>query len=228
MIEPRETIAAWAAGRFYPLAGEDASRTALDDLQDAMAAEPKDWWSAFVEVLRAGDQAAVGNLGSPLARLLYVAQPELHREIAAAARIEPKVAEAFWSAMEDLRAQRLAYRELGRVLVVSTYRDYCETDSWEYSWSFSALLYLLEDEPDELWSIGLDLLRTGDDEMPRIVGAVILEELLERYLDRYVEQMEAEAQRDPRFKLALGTVYLSKVPAQLVARVQAAADKKLV
>jgi hypothetical protein len=93
----------------------------------------------------------------------------------------------------------------------------------EDGWSGDALFYLTDQDPDEAWTLGLELLAVSADEVwVATIGAFIVEELLRDDGDAFIERIEAEAPRNERLRMALPTARYA-VPENLIARVKAAA-----
>lgn len=193
-----------------------------------MAGDADAWWAAFREVLEDADQTATHNLGMPLQALLENGDRALQDAIATAARTDRKVAEVFWAAMESPTPRRsIAYNLLGRDLVVQTYARYCRTDAWEDSWSFDALMELLDSNPEELWEVARELLKLDDDRLPAIIGAVILEELLKQDGKTWIDRMEVEAARSARFRFALSTIATDGIDQAVIPRVESVTGRPL-
>lgn len=222
--DPVSILRRWAEGAYYPL----KSQRVITALGARMAGASDAWWAAFREVLGDADEAATRNLAMPLRALLENADRALQGAIATAARTDRKVAEVFWAAMAWPTPRRsIAYNLLGRNLVVQTYVRYCRTDAWEDSWSFDALMELLDSDPEELWEVARELLRLDDDQLPAIVGAVILEELLKLDGQAWIGRMEVEAARSPDFRVSLSTIAPYGIERGVIARAEAATGRRI-
>lgn len=222
-------LQSWARGEFYPLSPEELGRNALDELYDEMKVESGTWWLAFKAILVEADRAATENLVMPFAALLDAGGESPRAEIAEAARNDPRLRNAFWEAMEFAQRPAEAYRQFGRSMTVEAFARHqaripiVPAHPWPNigdEWSGDALIYLVDNEPDEAWSVALDLLTTSVG--PSCVGAFIIEDLLHDHGDEFVERIESEAAKNERLRMALPTTRWM-VPEHLMARVAAAA-----
>jgi uncharacterized protein DUF6869 len=224
-----DRLRGWASGEFYPLSPEELGRNALDDLYDEMKLQSKAWWAAFRVLLAEADRTAAQNLVMPFAALLDAGGEYLRDDVAAAARTNPKLRNAFWNAMDFAMLSGEAYRRFGRQMTVEAFARHqaripvAPGQPWPDEgdeWSGDAVIYLVLNDPDEAWTVVLDLLAMSVD--ASTIGAFIIEDLLGKHGDDFIERIEAEAARNERLRQALPTArYL--VPDHLLSRVKAAA-----
>src|SRR6266542_2167279 len=211
-----DVLRRWARGEFYPLTPEELGPSALDKLAEEMRGDPIAWWrSLHVLLLELGEEG-VHALNMPLAALVDVGGEQLIDEVAIIAQRDPKVAYAFWDAMHFLRRSSEAYRQLGRrqtigafvrhVPRISTSPNQPRIEVWEDGWSGDVLVFLNEEDPDEAWALGLDLLKvSADPAWSNTIGAFVFEELLRDHGDAFIDRIEAEAATNDRLRKSLPT-----------------------
>lgn len=224
-----DRLRGWARGEFYPLSPEELGRNALDDLYDEMKLQSKAWWAAFKILFAEADRGAARNLIMPFAALLDAGGESLREEAAEAARADPRLRNAFWGAMDFAQRSREAYWKFGRPMMVEAFarhqtripsaRDHPWPNEGD-EWSGDALIYLINDDPNEAWSVALDLLAMSVD--PETIGVFIIEDLLREHGDDLIERIEAEAARNERLREALPSTR-NLVPHHLLGRVKVAA-----
>jgi uncharacterized protein DUF6869 len=230
-----EMLRRWARGDFYPLTPDEQGRDAVDELAAQMSAQPRSWWQAFQTLFREeSDKAAFPNLSMPFSALLHVGGEPLWDEVAAVARQDRRIANAFWDAMDFLHHAQEAYKRLGRQMTLEAFLRHEPRigppgarqqwdEHWEDEWSGDVLFHLSEKDPEEAWAISLELLAVSDDpEWAATIGAFIVEDLLHHHGDVFIDRIEAESARNDRLQRAL-PVARWEVPEHLMARVRAAA-----
>lgn len=217
------TLRRWARGEFYPL-NQEEQPNALERLRDAMSAGPSEWWKAFQAVFKESDEHAVTNLNMPLAALLDAGGDALRDEVAQAARDDRSFTNSYWDAMYDLSRQLEAYGQLGRSRTKAAFvRHYPHIPVSADSWSADVIFWLVEEQPDEAWELGLELLDVSMGEhWPHTIGAFIIEDLLHDHGDAFIDRLEAEAKHNERLRMSLPTTEW-RVPEHLLERVKAAA-----
>ena len=231
--EQVDVLRRWARGDFYPLSPEELGPNALDELATEMGREPLVWWRSLHALLLELDEEGVRSLDMPFAALLDVGEENMINEIASIAHGDPKLAYAFWDAMHFLRRSSEAYRQLGRrqtieafvrhVPRISTSPNQPRIEVWEDGWSGDVLVFLNEEDPDEAWALGLDLLKvSADPAWSNTIGAFVFEELLRDHGDAFIDRIEAEAATNDRLRKSLPTTQWA-VPERLMPRVKAAA-----
>jgi hypothetical protein len=228
-----EELRRWARGDFYPLREDEQGRDALDELADLMSAQSDVWWHAFQTVFAESREPDADRLTMPFAALIDLAGEQLMHEIVEAAHRDRRIANEFWDALDHLQRSGDAYALLGRKMTleafvrlapgIPTHPGQSWPAEWEDGWSGDALFYLTDQDPDEAWALGLELLAISDDEVwVATIGAFIVEELLRDHGDAFIERIQAEALRNERLQMALPTAEYA-VPENLIARVKAAA-----
>ena len=226
-----DVLRRWARGDFYPLSPEELGPNALDELAEEIGREPIVWWRSLHALLLELDEEGARTLNLPFAALLDVGGEQLVNEVASIAHRDPKVANAFWDAMDFLRRSSEAYRRLGRrQTIVEEPVEHVPARSpkqpievWEDGWSGDVLIFLNEEDPDEAWAVALELLKvSADPAWSSTIGAFIVEELLRDHGDAFIERLEAEGATNDRLRRSLPSTRWA-VPAHLMPRVRAAA-----
>lgn len=77
-------------------------------------------------------------------------------------------------------------------------------------WAWRRLEDLAGASPEEAWPVVLALVARAPDERLELIGAGPLETIVERHTSRFVNRVEAAAKSDPRFRKALGAVWLNR------------------
>jgi uncharacterized protein DUF6869 len=225
----------WANGEVDPLTTNADGRDGFDELADEIARDVEPWWRAFKTLFDEYGKSESSRLQLPFEVLLNVGRERLRQQIAEVAHGNPKIASAFWYAMDDLGLTAEAYRLLGRKLTLEAFvrhepriparpsEPWPADEPWEDGWSSSAIFYLTEKDPDEAWALALELIGfSADPEWLSVVGAFIIEDLLKDHGDAMIDRIETEAGHSQRLQMALPTTRWA-VPDHLVARVEAAA-----
>jgi len=94
-------------------------------------------------------------------------------------------------------------------------------------WAFEALDDLVSEDPEEGWSMILQILRL--DQSPSVMenlSAGPLEDLLAKHGPAFIDRVEAEAASAPIFAKLLGGVWQNRMTDEVWARVQAARDRR--
>jgi uncharacterized protein DUF6869 len=101
--------------------------------------------------------------------------------------------------------------------------------SQECWWAWDAVYELVSDEPTKGWEAIEALVRHASDEALNSIGCGCLEDLIRSHPAEFVEQLEELARTDPRFRLALSSVWLTleDVPEDLARRYWIASGRKL-
>lgn len=90
-------------------------------------------------------------------------------------------------------------------------------------WAWEELNRILEEDgADEVWPLVLRLVAKGSDNALGAAGAGILEDLLRKHGTAVIDRVEAQADRDQRFRFCLSHVWPADMPAALWQRVLAA------
>jgi hypothetical protein len=231
--EPITVLRRWAAGDFDPFTTNADGRDGFDEFAEQVAPDVDAWWHAFRTLFNECGKDESNRLQLPFEILLKAGGERLQQEVAAVAHSEPKIANAFWNAMDDLSLEAEAYHHLGRKVTLEAFTRHAPRipskksepwpPEWEDEWSTTALWYLTDKDPDEAWALALELLDVSDDpEWVVVIGTFIIEELLRDHGDAYIERVEAEAAKNERLRMALPSTRWA-VPEHLVARVEAAA-----
>jgi hypothetical protein len=230
--QPIEVLRRWATGEFYPIETRADGRDAFDDLAEQMTPRTDAWWQAFRALFGELRKNESFNLHLPLEVLFNLGGERLRGEVAQLAHHDPKIASAFWYAMEDLGLSADAYQLLGRKLTINAFVRHAPripskgelfSPEWEDEWSVMAVWYLTHDDPDEAWAVALDLLPDSDDPAwPGLIGVFIIEDLWDEHGDAMIDRIEAEAAVNEKVRAAL-PITRWRVPAHLITRVAAAA-----
>ena len=82
---------------------------------------------------------------------------------------------------------------------------------------------------EDAWDLVVTLVRRASDEQLGRIGAGPLEDMVNEHGPELVEWIEGQCQRDPRFKEALGRMWLSSgaLPAEAQARIVAASGGRI-
>ena len=233
--EPLTVLRRWATGEFDPFTTGVAGRDGFDELAEEIAPDVESWWRAFRTLFDQYGKDESSRLQLPFEVLLKVGGAPLRQEVAEVAHREPKIANAFWDAMDDLGLEAEAYRQLGRKLTLDAFvrhepripskpaQPSPADEPWEDEWSSTVIFYLTEKEPDEAWALALELIDvSGDPGWLSVIGAFIIEDLLKDHGDAMIDRIEAEAAQNERLRMALPTARWV-VPDHLLDRVAAAA-----
>lgn len=99
-------------------------------------------------------------------------------------------------------------------------------DNSDTEWAVDEILDMTLNAPQSLWEIVLEILgKNPPNEVLEVLAAGPLEDYLSQLGDSVIEQVEAEAARDRRFKSLLGGVWKNAMSDQVWARVQACWDR---
>jgi hypothetical protein len=100
-------------------------------------------------------------------------------------------------------------------------------DFWAWDWVMTQVCW--EAGAEDAWELVRTLVRAAPDELLEFVGAGPVEDLVERFGEVLVDRIETEARADPRFREALGFVWLTRgeLPAEVEARVVAASGGRI-
>lgn len=94
-------------------------------------------------------------------------------------------------------------------------------------WSFDRLDDLIRTQPAKAWPVILDILRADpSDKILQNLAAGPLEDLLVRHGSSFIDDVEAEAGRDPMFRKLLGGVWKRDIVDDVWDRVVRCADRK--
>ncbi|MDR2980611.1 MAG: hypothetical protein LBV12_00005 [Puniceicoccales bacterium] len=110
--------------------------------------------------------------------------------------------------------------------LISAWNKHWETENNEATaWASSMMWDLSREQPEEIMPIILKILQQSKSiKVHAVTAAGPLEDLLAKYGNEYIDQVEAEAQRNPDFKSLLGGVWQSSMSDEIWNRVQAIAD----
>jgi hypothetical protein len=233
--EPITVLRRWVTGEFDPFTTGLNGRDGFDELAEVIAPDIESWWRAFRTLFEQSDKDGSSRLQPAFEVLLKVGGERIRQDVAEIAHREPKIADAFWDAMDDLGLEAEAYRLLGRKLTLEAFvRHEARIPSkppqpspvdqpWEDEWSSMVIFYLTAKEPDEAWGLALELIDiSGDPGWLSVVGAFIIEDLLRHHGDNLIDRIEAEATQNDRLRMALPSTRWA-VPKHLAARVEVAA-----
>ena len=94
-------------------------------------------------------------------------------------------------------------------------------------WAFSNLDRMIDDEPENAWSIILEILRRNQSsEILEVLSAGPVEDLLARHGEAFIERVENEARNDEDFAKLLGGVWQNTMSNEIYARVQRVWNRK--
>lgn len=94
-------------------------------------------------------------------------------------------------------------------------------------WVWDKEYDLMQQEPDEIWRLILEILRrNSSDKIQEVLAAGPLEDLLAKYSSGVIERVEAEAKSNPMFAQLLGGVWKNSMTDDIWARVQAVWDRR--
>jgi Family of unknown function (DUF6869) len=94
-------------------------------------------------------------------------------------------------------------------------------------WAFSNLDRMIDDEPENAWSIILEILRRNQSsEILEVLSAGPVEDLLARHGEAFIERVENEARNDEDFAKLLGGVWQNTMSDEIYARVQRVWNRK--
>ena len=98
-------------------------------------------------------------------------------------------------------------------------------DSSATEWAKERIMDITDDTPEALWDIVLAVLRRNPPvEVIEILAAGPLEDFLARCGETVIEQVEYQAEREPRFRSLLGGVWQNRMSDEVWARVCACRD----
>ena len=108
-------------------------------------------------------------------------------------------------------------------------RDAEDSNSKKAHESWFASGELAESDPEAAWTLTLALIERLPDERLDLVGAVVLEHILEHHAEAFVSRVELQAAQDPRFRECLATVWLvdDYASSAVLARLNAASGNRL-
>jgi hypothetical protein len=108
------------------------------------------------------------------------------------------------------------------------YRTRAESDFWAFEEMLDRITYEAADV-DDAWGLLLALVASARDEELGYVGAGPIEDFVRRFGALRIEQLETQARRDPRFRAALGRIWLSHddLPPPVLERVVRASDGQI-
>lgn len=78
----------------------------------------------------------------------------------------------------------------------------------KYEWAFWELREVVRQDPEEAWSILLDLVRRAEPDALWAIAAGLLEDFVSLYATRFIDRIEAQASSNPKFRSCLGGIYL--------------------
>jgi hypothetical protein len=114
--------------------------------------------------------------------------------------------------------------ELARAWI-SYWQHQLETDEYGRTDASFELDRLSREEPETAWAVILTILRSIDalpsSRLFQVLAAGPLEDLLSEHGEALIDRIEAQASRDPKFKLLLGGVWQNEMSDHLWARVRA-------
>ena len=108
------------------------------------------------------------------------------------------------------------------------YRTKSEKDSWAFDEVFDRVTAARATAADA-WSLVLTLIELADEDSLGYVGAGPLEDAVRHFGVELIDQLEVQARLDPKFRAALGVIWLSygDLPPNILSRVVAASDGRI-
>jgi hypothetical protein len=108
------------------------------------------------------------------------------------------------------------------------YRTRAESDFWAFEEMLERVTYERADA-DDAWDLILALVSSAADDDLGYVGAGPVEEFVRRFGAERIEQLETQARRSPKFRAALGRIWLSHgdLPPAILERVVRASNGQI-
>ena len=95
------------------------------------------------------------------------------------------------------------------------------------SWVCDTEYDLMQDEPEQIWRLILEMLRlNSSDKIQGVLSAGPLEDLLAKYGESFICKVEAEEKSNPLFAQLLGGVWQNSMSNDIWSRVQAVQDRR--
>lgn len=108
------------------------------------------------------------------------------------------------------------------------HRTNAEADFWAWEEVTDRTAYS-DSNADDAWELVLALVALAADDELGYVGAGPVEDFVRRFGAERIEQVEMQARRDPRFRVALGRIWLSRdgLPPPILERVVRASNGQI-
>ena len=109
--------------------------------------------------------------------------------------------------------------------LVTVYHRYGVTNSPDDFWAWDRVGEIIRgSDVEQAWQLVVALIRASTDERLPYVGAGPVEDLVVYHAPALIDLIEGEAQRDPRFRDALASIWLiaEDLPPAILARLQTA------
>jgi hypothetical protein len=243
----RQTFAAWAADENRPPDGAydgGAWRQAQwARLREAIEPDPETWWLVALEAIRYASPDDLRILGLwPFRVLLAVGGEPLQQRAVVIARDDPKMAAILVEALEDSFAvpgqvwsgMTEMVRLLGLETAIAAAMRHADrvaaihgddADDTPDFWAFDLGGRLARNVPELAWAFVTGLIAGVSEPALDFVGAGELENFCWVVGATFIERIEAEAECNPRFRRALGSVWPGNevIPADTYRRIRAAA-----
>ena len=244
----RQTLMAWRSGSNDPPEADhdrEAWRQARwDELSEAIRVDPETWWEVSRDVIEESDWSQLGMIGLwPFHALLAVGGDAIQTKAFEAARSDPKVAGLVVMGMEMVIGDdgrvwsglTETVRRLGLETAVAANARVAEAtaaarggdDHWDSPdfWAFGLGGRLAANDPELAWAFVLALIETAPETELDYVGAGELEDFCWEVAPAFIDRIEAEAARNPRFRVALASVWpgAGTIPPETYSRIRAAA-----
>jgi len=211
-----------------------------------VAADPAAWWSALVQLAKSEplDSSALDRLGNyPLVALLRSESSTYERIVVETAHDEPAIAALAFVAFESIHQARgnlyageaAAVSLLGLDTTVAAWiriAERCDAIGWNAEgfntvdfWAFHLGGHLARANPELGWDYVRHLVAAVPERFLLHVGSGDLEDFCWAAATTYIDQIELEARRDPRFRIALGAVWPGgeSMPPEVYDRIRRAA-----
>src|SRR5947209_7482534 len=194
--------AEWAG---HPASLEADMTPTTDGVQnshDAGGAATALWSEIQRRVAEARDEREAHVVGEGLLTALLAEGVIWESTVAQAAREDPRLA----CALAHSSAGARIYELLGRDRLVEAYVRFAQpkVPGWWDGWSWGVLDWLLQDEPDEGWSVLVTLADSAPNEGVLVdIASQFLEEIVERRADTFVEWIVRDVPEHPNLRRAV-------------------------
>ncbi len=214
----------WESGLHYPLTREEVGA-----LYDRVRADPDAWWRILqILIAEATNHDQIRRLGmGPLRSTLECGEARLLDQAAFIARSSSKMASALMVGAPCDREIDL-FKLFGRDHVVEVWIRYHTThDEFDF-WAWEVAQGLVRDDPAEAWEFILSLVeKAPNSNMVDLIGAGLAEDFVMAHASTFIDRIEEEASRNGRFKEALASVWIMRLPPDLFDRIERAAGVPL-
>lgn len=210
----------WAGGLLFMDSDEKRK-----ELRDRVCANPETWWRILQELIaEAPDDRYIQKLAyAPFRMMLECGGQPILQEAVSIARSSPRMASALAvGAPNDMRVL------FGRKFVVDTLiRYYTAHVDFDF-WAWETVMDQVKSEPGEAWHVILDLVeKAPDDKVLGVIAAGEIEDFIIAHAPDFIDQIEAEASSNARFRGALAGVWIMRLRPDLFDRVEKVAGVPL-